>query len=538
MPSRKDICLFGFGRMGQHDGAQRHVAEELEKERRASAASTVRATTADHRHETGNLNTALQQAVESIPSYVERSTIMLVLVPTVKHSDRIGDVCDFRSWRGRGWCRMEFVCALMARNDLQLIVAQGGASTPAILFPGDALFLPAGEGAFTCCARNHDFGEGPNTSPCDKRKVRAVLDAMIDAKVEYLFDLGRRAEARYFAALKHHFLRGLPPDEPSSASASSSSGTGDAGLVALKARLRWRDDAEEAEETKRTGFGLVLLAAAADDAAAVREALAKLAREEERRAAANRGAARDLPALTVQKGQTALMFAMWFARWEVAEVLLDKGGADPEARTTSTGIDALMFAAFGGRADNIVAWLRRFPEWDTERKERISGNTAIILGVGFGPNSVGAVEALLAGGANPAHVGDGGSTLLVNAALNPDADAALVRRLLQIPEVAQTVNTAVVPRTLKWKAVYGIARLAVRLGSKNSALVFLAKMRQGSALHFAAYACNVAVVRVLAEEGGADKTARTTSGLTALQLANENYGGRSDTPVEMSTALR
>ena len=47
---------------------------------------------------------------------------MLVLVPTVKHFDRIGDVCDFRSWRGRGWCRMEFVCALMARNDLQLIV--------------------------------------------------------------------------------------------------------------------------------------------------------------------------------------------------------------------------------------------------------------------------------------------------------------------------------------------------------------------------------------------------------------------------------
>ena len=135
--------MFGSGG-DQHGGARRRAVDELAKGR-AAAASKDDSATADHRHETGVLNTALQQAVESIPSYVERSTIMLVLVPTVKHFDRIGDVCDFRSWRGRGWCRMEFVCALMARNDLQLVVAQGGAATPYVLYPADALFLPAGE---------------------------------------------------------------------------------------------------------------------------------------------------------------------------------------------------------------------------------------------------------------------------------------------------------------------------------------------------------------------------------------------------------
>ena len=49
---------------------------------------------------------------------------------------------------------------------------------------------------------------------------------------------------------------------------------------------------------------------------------------------------------------------------------------------------------------------------------------------------------------------------------------------------------------------------------------------------------NVVVVRVLAEEGRADKTARTAKGQTALELANEKYGGRDSTPVEITTALR
>ena len=52
----------------------------------------------------------------------------------------------------------------------------------------------AGEGDFTCCARNHDFGAGP--VPCDKIKVRAVLEQMLDTKAAVLFDAGKHFEAR------------------------------------------------------------------------------------------------------------------------------------------------------------------------------------------------------------------------------------------------------------------------------------------------------------------------------------------------------
>ena len=49
----------------------------------------------------------LKAAVDSIPSYIERSAMMWILVPPCKHQDIEGGICDFNSWRDRGWCRME-----------------------------------------------------------------------------------------------------------------------------------------------------------------------------------------------------------------------------------------------------------------------------------------------------------------------------------------------------------------------------------------------------------------------------------------------
>ena len=57
--------------------------------------------------ETLDLIEQLKRAVDSIPSYIERCAEMFILVPSVKHADRAGDVCDFNTWRQRGWCRME-----------------------------------------------------------------------------------------------------------------------------------------------------------------------------------------------------------------------------------------------------------------------------------------------------------------------------------------------------------------------------------------------------------------------------------------------
>merc|ERR1719454_1143193 len=86
----------------------------------------------DHRHSASDVTVhanvsllieQLKAAVDSIPSYIERCAEMFILVPSVKHADRPGEVCDFSTWRSRGWCRMEFVSSrLCCANDIPCMV--------------------------------------------------------------------------------------------------------------------------------------------------------------------------------------------------------------------------------------------------------------------------------------------------------------------------------------------------------------------------------------------------------------------------------
>jgi hypothetical protein len=57
-------------------------------------------------------------AVSSIPAYIEMSTIFMVFAPNTPHANRTEEqgatVCSVASWRGRGWCRTEFIGGLLA----------------------------------------------------------------------------------------------------------------------------------------------------------------------------------------------------------------------------------------------------------------------------------------------------------------------------------------------------------------------------------------------------------------------------------------
>ena len=97
MPAEADIREFVEG-----DDESLGVAID---EMTPSAQQASNDKTTDHRFGGDELSAALTKAVESIPSYVERSALMLILVPTTAHTGRIGDLCDLRSWRGRGWVR-------------------------------------------------------------------------------------------------------------------------------------------------------------------------------------------------------------------------------------------------------------------------------------------------------------------------------------------------------------------------------------------------------------------------------------------------
>lgn len=73
-----------------------------------AADTSATKTSADHRllsagdQRVVELVEQLKAAVDSIPSYVERSAMMWILVPPCKHQDIDGAICDFNSWRDRG----------------------------------------------------------------------------------------------------------------------------------------------------------------------------------------------------------------------------------------------------------------------------------------------------------------------------------------------------------------------------------------------------------------------------------------------------
>ena len=363
---------------------------------------------------------------------------------------------------------------------------------------------------------------------------------MIDDKIDYLWSAGKTVDARAFTALKPWLMRGLPTSEDTDRGRAMATaeddggeskegsgcggevgrmGGGKSGLAAARELFRWRDDETEAAETKRTGLGLLFWCSLNDNVEAVLE-LAKEAKanKNERGRNESHNAQRvnrpDLFGIFI-KGVTALQMAASFASWPVVKALLEMG-ADPTARNRS-GAGSFMGMSIFGRADNITQWCERFPTWDFSRRERTAGCTALGFAILMGPNKLEAVKALVKAGVNPLEITAlTGTTCLHNAAANKDADAELVRYVLELPGVRALVNTPMHGRSLRWRVTYLAARLLVKLGAKKAILLEVSECSKNTALISAARNGNAAVIKVLVKEGGADIRRRIARGHTAL----------------------
>ena len=137
----------------------------------AAAGGVHAAQHSDHREGEGDLVAQLKAAVNSIPSYLARATMMWILVPPVKHESLEGAICDFNSWRKRGWCRLEFAASkLCAGDDMPCMVITSATATPEYCCPCDI---------FKLCAGNGDF-----TVDSDRDAVNETLTKMLEAKVD------------------------------------------------------------------------------------------------------------------------------------------------------------------------------------------------------------------------------------------------------------------------------------------------------------------------------------------------------------------
>ena len=460
-------------------------------------------------------------AIRSIPAYVENSTLIMILAPLLTHQDaKNADgspvQCTYKLWRSRGWCRMEYIAAILAKRPVPLMLVLGADCVPEFVNPIDMFLMAAGDGNFTCCSRNHDFGNGP--VECDKGTVRGVMELMLDSKVAHLHATDDIIAARWFESLRPWLLRRLPPRNRKTGGEADEEYAlgGESAVSLLKERMRWREG-KEASLLAKTGMTLLLFATASDDLAAVCELLCT--NPADANAPVKQNLLEPHRAPPIFKGCTPLLLAMAFASWPVVQALLD-AGANRHA-VDLVGHTPLHTAAMFGRSENIKSWLQLFS--GTELKTSIGGikdNTALHMCCFYGPDKRETLRELLRANADLSAVNMFGSNPIQMHAHNPDADIEVMRALLSEPQPgAPTVNSQRhVPGCLIPFIICVTRLLAQCCGSKSKMVRFFAMMEGSTALHIAAMHGDVELCRMLIASG-ADTTLRNRLGMTPLDVA-------------------
>ena len=493
---------------------------------------------------------ALHRAVLSIPAYIETASMLVVFTPNCEHVDRLENptrlsfvdqstkpqraATNHRSWRLRGWCRVEFMGAWLSPSPKLCLTVRSSDAGPYITFPMDALTLAPGLGNFTCCACNHVIA-GQRVE-CDKPKIREVLERMWKAKCGFLLRAGRYGEARYFLCAKHMFLRGLPP--ASSAQVADSGGTelsssaeppktrrrptmtedappaddDTTALAALKVKLQWRDGPDDAAG-RRSGWTLLMWATLDDNAPAVR-ALLQLATAwspARRRSMLSTRLSSSGAMLenSIPRGMTLLICAMLFGSPEIVGLLLDAGVSQDRDREPF-GALPLHYGAMSGNEKNCEQLLTHLGDRGIDRKSKLGGLTALHFSAYLAthPNSVPTIVMLLKRGADATILTDSGRNLLHSLCLSSNCDPKILRMVCEVLG-PNFVNGRIAPTTRRWRMIMLIAGATASRGrtrrKKKDVIEYLAFLNKSTPLHCAAYSGDATRCRVLLEEG-ADPT--------------------------------
>jgi len=133
----------------------------------------------------------LQNAVDSIPHYVQASKYFVVLAPCVKHVDT-GDLMSKESWQSRGWCRVERVCREFLCPDSNIAVIESTQHWY-VMTPFDSWLRPACMGQFTV--------------ESDRDKVQCLIAEMLRTKLVSCVKNSQLQTYRMVLNLQHVYMR-------------------------------------------------------------------------------------------------------------------------------------------------------------------------------------------------------------------------------------------------------------------------------------------------------------------------------------------
>lgn len=315
----------------------------------------------------------LSRALESIPAYVERCDIMFVLTPMSQHKQRIcattrrREFNSYRTWRKRGFCVLEFFSSFLSRYRYFPVLLCESEETLRWISPVEAQKLSIGMSTFSCCEINHSNGRR-----CDKFACENIMDLLVNRMSQHMFDHVDSTLGRGFYCSKTWWLRHLPSDLREDSSS----------LSEFKTRLRWKSSNTYWDKNNVT---ILMLATMSCNVLVVKEIVTLLENEDiETRSSVleTRIRRKGYVMLGIPGGCTALFAAMAWGNTEIISLLLSVG-ADYKALDHNAA-DSVMYAAYYGRAKNIKYWMKRFPEWDLNRCNKVTGANALLVAMSQG----------------------------------------------------------------------------------------------------------------------------------------------------------
>jgi len=439
----------------------------------------------------------LTKAVRSIPAYVEKSDFVAVVAPGCLHADRRdprtkhrAKTC-YRTYRARGWCVLEIFASYLSRDKTHpALLIKSPIGTPEWISPIDVLKLAVGTCDFTCCQRNHIFGD--KVVPCDRGITRSILEKLIDSKVQHLFQVGNVKLARLTNCMKQWWLRSGSPSKIEDSCKT---------LQNLKDELKWNDELDGTNKmspwTDRFNISILLYAMAVNKLSIVKEVL-KIYEYSLVPLLAWKFPKEGVVEVGIPGFSTCLYGAMCFASPEIVAALLDSS-ADVLALDV-TGSDAFMAGCAFGRLENIQMWLRKQQKWKINRVNTRFGSSALSIAVYLGVRNSNLVRYLVEKkGANLQNLNKNGHSLLTLISSNDDADPNTLQYLLSRGlDVSHRVHS----QTTKWKLIRLVARLVVRTKVMKSVLI--RRIAEGSgttALHYAVRSGDVELVEILMQHG-------------------------------------
>ena len=486
------------------------------------------------------LVSGLKAAVDSIPSYIERSSMTWILVPPVKHADLENTMCDFNSWRSRGWCRMEFAASKLASgDDLPLMIVESEEGTPEFFNPCDT---------FKLCAAHGNFSVDD-----DREKVNSTLSTMIANKGISFEKMGDMTLARLVHVFAPVFVPRDGGDCGDAQPARFPREPGETAIDALKRRLKWRDEATEAAWIADTGLNLLILACCYDDLDAVNELL----RTPEKQAlldgigktcnalnqakvkegdGPHRKAPMNLCTIQYAHGLTPLQAAMTFGSPPLVAALLDAGY---DARKKTDGMNCLgqvhchfKGAIMAGKVGNVKLFLDRYPEFISGRSPA-GGDTPLHFAcfIGKGQKQTDMVRTLIDKGADPNAVSLFWGTPILAAAAKYDTDPLVIKQLVDAGADVNALRkpAGVLKAFRRIAAGLGTVFGSVGLKGLARAVSEMLSFKGRTVLHYASERGDVNMIKTLTEvaptlqtdvKGGAGRKGARLP----LQMAEDKFG--------------